>query len=40
MNKIKCFIIGHKIEESSCPYTMRTYQTCIRCGSKGIKSEQ
>jgi hypothetical protein len=35
--KFICIIFGHKIEESSCPYTLKTYQTCLRCGLQGIK---
>jgi hypothetical protein len=38
IKKFLCTVKGHNIEESSCPYTMRTYQVCIRCGSKGIKT--
>ncbi len=34
-----CFLKGHVINESTCPYTKRTYQECIRCSAVGVKSE-
>lgn len=39
IKKTLCKINGHKISsnETSCPYTMRTYQTCDRCGAKRVK---
>jgi hypothetical protein len=38
-SKLICGFAGHKIEESSCPYTLKTYQVCTRCGAKGVKEE-
>lgn len=35
--KIFCIFIKHKIVETKCPYTMKTYQLCERCGAKGVK---
>jgi hypothetical protein len=34
-----CKMRGHRISdnETKCPYTMRTYQTCDRCGAKREK---
>lgn len=39
IRKALCKFNGHKISdvETQCPYTMRTYQTCDRCGAKRVK---
>jgi len=37
MKKVVCFFYKHKVQNSYCPYTKKTYQTCARCGMKGIK---
>lgn len=37
INKIICFVSKHKVQETKCPYTMKTYQLCDRCGAKGVK---
>jgi|LakMenE01Jun11ns_1017448.scaffolds.fasta_scaffold9952044_1 hypothetical protein len=40
MNKFKsiiCFMTKHKIIEEKCPYTLKTYQKCLRCNASGIK---
>jgi hypothetical protein len=34
MKKIICFIIGHKIKSTLCPYTQNTYSVCVRCFPK------
>jgi hypothetical protein len=39
MIKMLCKINGHKIstEEKNCPFTLKTYQTCSRCGAQRVK---
>lgn len=39
ISKVICLITGHKINESTCPYTMNTYQKCLRCGATGVKQQ-
>jgi len=41
IRKFLCNLKGHNIskEEKSCPFTMKTYQICIRCGAKRVKPE-
>lgn len=39
MNKLLCKIKGHRSskEDVTCPFTLKTYQTCVRCGAKRVK---
>jgi hypothetical protein len=34
MSKLICFIVGHKINLTTCPYTKNIYTLCKRCGPK------
>lgn len=34
MKKILCFLFGHKVESTKCPYTLNTYSICKRCFPK------
>jgi len=41
MNSLICKIKGHKADkkETTCPFTLKTYQVCVRCGIKRVKPE-
>ncbi len=34
MKKMLCFLFGHKIVSTTCPYTKATYSQCDRCAPK------
>jgi hypothetical protein len=34
MNIFKKFFHKHELEDVSCPYTMKTYTMCVKCGQK------
>lgn len=34
MKNIVCFVLGHKVVSTTCPYTKVTYSQCKRCAPK------
>jgi len=38
INRILCFILGHKLDIKKCPYSNASKQFCLRCKPKQIRT--